>query len=165
MSSSAKVPQYVQDLIDFYSPPSEGAGVAIFYEVTSPGVDLEPVALRHYQNFLGQKWEQRLESWMRSWKRVYKPTRDVKPDFVAHMTVSAMLIGNDSLKWRQKFLKINYENYVQAYDVLNAGFDSPEVEDVRVYTIGEDEKIKGLLGISRRSSGEILTLAFWEEQG
>ncbi|MCW6034738.1 hypothetical protein K4A83_00395 [Spirulina subsalsa FACHB-351] len=162
MSSSAKVPQYFQDLIEFY-PQSEGAGVAIFYQVTPPGVDLEQVALHQYQTFLGQKWEQRSESWMRPWKRVYQRTRDVKANFVGEMTAATVLVGRHDQKWVLKLLRINSDDYVQAYTVLNAGFNCPEAEEFRVYSIGEDEEIQGLLGISRRRNGEILTLALWDD--
>lgn len=164
MPLSPDIPQYVRDLMDFYSPPRQDArGVAIFYEHIQPGSDLEAVARHHYRYFVGEQWERRPEAWMRPWKLIYRRARDIDPCFVAEITAAATLAGEKHQNLFPKFLKINPGDYVRAYTVLKAAFDSPEVEDFRVYSIGDGEVLEGLLAISPRRNGETVIFAFFDE--
>jgi len=59
-----------------YGQPSQaGFGSAVFDEIIEPGTDLEPIALRYYQHFVGKLWEQfDADAWMSTWKQVYART-------------------------------------------------------------------------------------------
>ncbi|MGC9524506.1 MAG: hypothetical protein ACP5D7_03095 [Limnospira sp.] len=165
MPLSPDIPQYAQDLMDFYSPPRQDArGVGIFYEQIQPEADLEKMARHHYQYFVGEQWDRHSDAWMRPWKLIYQRARDIDPCFVAEITAAATLAGEKHQNLFSKFLNINPDDYVQAYTVLQTAFDSPEVEDFRVYTIGDGEVVEGLLAISHRRNGETVIFAFLDKK-
>jgi hypothetical protein len=78
---------YYTDLVTLYGAPSQaGFGSAVFYELIEPGSDLESIALRYYQHFVGKLWEQYGESvWMSAWKQVYVRPNGMQPDIVAEL--------------------------------------------------------------------------------
>lgn len=77
----------VMGLQVIYGPPSQsGFGSAVFDELIEPGAALEPVALRYYQHFVGNLWEQYGETaWMSTWKQVYIRPDGIQPDIVAEL--------------------------------------------------------------------------------
>lgn len=169
MSLSPDIPQYARDLMDFYSPPRQDAwGVTIFYERIQPEADLEEVALRQYKYFVGESCEEsspRLIRWLREWKLIYQRTPDLEPNIRLELDAATSVAGLDYDDRIANMLDYDYDEVGPYREpaVLAAGFNSPEVKDFQIYTLGDGEVMEGLLTIARRRNGETLTLAFLDD--
>ena len=80
-------PAYVLALEKAYGPPSqEGFGGAVFFEELKEDTDLEEVAKKYYQYFVGELWERWGEdAWMSPWKEVYARKADAKHDIAKEL--------------------------------------------------------------------------------
>ena len=67
-------PAYVADLEAAYGEPSqEGFGSAVFFDQMQQDDDLEEVAKKYYQYFVGKNWDEWGEEvWMSPWKEGYR---------------------------------------------------------------------------------------------
>jgi hypothetical protein len=122
---------YVRALEKSYVPPNqEGFGGAVFFEVVKLDDDLEDLAQKYYQYFVGDLWERWGEdTWMGPWKEVCVRDGDAKHDIVkelqgiedpdAHISVPLILEVA--------------ENVEAAREVLSTAYDAPEVNELRVY--------------------------------
>ncbi|WP_017303670.1 hypothetical protein [Spirulina subsalsa] len=165
MSLSPKIPPYAQDLMNFYSPPNQdGWGVVVFYEQTPPDGDLEALALAQYQYFVGGSHLEFMR-WKPQWKLIYERTPDCEPNIRQELNAATWVAGLDYEDRIANQLNYDYdsEENVYAPKVLAVGFNSPQAQDFRVYTLGDGEVMEGLLAISRRRNGETLTLAFLKD--
>ncbi len=140
-----------------YGAPSQaGFGSAVFYDVIKSGEDLEPIALRYYQHFVGDLWERFGESaWMSVWKQVYARSGGVKPDIVAELKAIA---DRDVAQFVPILLLAETENGDKAQQALAVAYDDLLVTDLRAYTIGDGAAMSGLLLGGCRTTGETTIL-------
>ncbi|MEX0270535.1 hypothetical protein AB3R30_15435 [Leptolyngbyaceae cyanobacterium UHCC 1019] len=77
MTPSTSLPSAVTALMTLYGTPGQaGFGSAVFYDVIKPGADLEPIAVRYYQHFVGDLWERFGKSaWMRTGRNYFVITQ------------------------------------------------------------------------------------------
>ncbi|MFB2836113.1 hypothetical protein [Floridanema evergladense] len=127
-----------------YGQPSQaGFGSAVFDEIIEPGTDLEPIALRYYQHFVGKLWEQfGADAWMSTWKQVYARTGGVTPDIVAELRAIA---DPAAAQFVPVLLLADTDDRTKAEQALAAVFDNSQVSDLRVYAIGDGAALSGLL--------------------
>lgn len=148
--SSSDQPQSkaVKILQAIYGQPSQaGFGSAVFYERIEPGSDLEPIALRYYQYFVGELWEHYGESaWMSTWKLVYGRPTGIQPNIVAELRA----IAPPDVHYVPILLLEETDDQARAQQALAAVFDDPQVTDVSVYAIGDGAALSGLLAAGYR---------------
>lgn len=140
-----------------YGQPSQaGFGSAVFDERIEPGTDLESVALRYYQHFVGKLWEQfGADAWMSAWKQVYVRPQGMQPDIVSELKA----IATTEVASFVPLLLLNHtEQSEKAQKTLSTVYDDPEVAELRVYTIGDGGTMSGLLIIGHRTTGEAIIL-------
>ncbi|EKQ68007.1 hypothetical protein OsccyDRAFT_3546 [Leptolyngbyaceae cyanobacterium JSC-12] len=137
-------PLYYTDLMTLYGAPSQaGFGSAVFYDVIKPGADLEPIALRYYQHFVGDRWERFGESaWMSVWRQVYARSSGVKPDIVAELKA---IVDPAAVQYVPVLLLADTDDHAKAQQVLAAVFDNPRMTNLSVYAIGDGAAMSGLL--------------------
>ena len=134
----------VNTLQAVYGQPSQaGFGSAVFHEVIEPGSDLESLALRFYQYFVGKLWDQYGETaWMSSWKQVYVRPEGMQPDIVAELrAIADPTVANHV----PILLLADTDDYAKAQQALAAVFDDSQVTDLQVYAIGDGAAMSGLL--------------------
>ncbi|GAB4378952.1 MAG: hypothetical protein Kow00121_31880 [Elainellaceae cyanobacterium] len=143
-SSDQPQPEAVTILQAIYGQPSQARfGSAVFYERIEPGSDLETIALRYYQHFVGNLWEQYGESaWMSTWKQVYVRPDGMQPDIVAELGAIADPVV---AQYVPILLLTQIEDYASAQKALAAVFNHPQVTKLRVYAIGDGAAMSGLL--------------------
>jgi hypothetical protein len=140
-----------------YGRPSQaGFGSAVFDEQSELGTDLESVALRYYQHFVGKLWEQfGVKTWMNAWRQVYVRPQGIQPDIVAELRG----IGDrDAAQFVPILLLDETEDRIQAQKALATVYDDPQVTDLSVYTIGDGAVMSGLLLLGRQTPGKITIL-------
>lgn len=151
-------PDYVSDLQAMYGAPSEeGFGSAVFFEVMDEDGDLEELAKKYYEHFVGHLWEEWGEdAWMGPWKEVY--VREVD---TAHDTEKELKgIEDRSVKQSIPMILEYIENADEAVKALAVAYDAPEVADFRVYAIGDGEAMSGVILAGKRENGEAVFLVF-----
>ncbi|MEZ4518143.1 MAG: hypothetical protein R3C44_15425 [Chloroflexota bacterium] len=156
--SEEKKPDYVVDLEAAYGPPSEeGFGSAVFLETVSKDGDLEGLARKYYEHFVGDKWQEwGEETWMAPWKEVYARKAGTKHNVVKELKG----IDDDSAAISIPMFLEGNENADAAVEALAAAYDDPAVTDFRVYTIGDGEAMSGVLLAGERENGEATFLVF-----
>ncbi len=156
MNSSPPLPYYT-DLFTLYGAPSQaGFGSAVFYDQTEPGSALEPVALYYYQHFVGPLWEQfGADVWMSAWKQVYGRPTGMQPDIVAELKAIA---DQKAAQYVPILLLTETDEQARAQQALAKVFNHPQVNDLRVYAIGDGAALSGLLLAGCRIPGEITIL-------
>jgi hypothetical protein len=165
MSLLPQIPQYAVDLVEIYGPPQRKPwGTAVFYEQVEPGTDLEQVALRHYEYFVTDSIGD-LEDWLQPWQLIYQRPADCQPNFFQDLRHAAV-----SLDYEDRLandLAITFypdgESLAEANadkaPVLSAAFEAPEVNDFRIYSIGDGEVLEGIFMIAGRDNGEVVMFA------
>ena len=143
MNSSPSPPDHT-DLVKLYGAPSQaGFGSAVFTELIEPGTNLESIALRYYQYFVGELWEQYGESaWMSSWKQIYVRPDGIQPDIVAELKAIADPVAANHVPI---LLLDETDDYAKAQQALAAVFNDPQVTNLNVYAIGDGAAMSGLL--------------------
>ncbi|QQE64293.1 hypothetical protein GFS31_09730 [Leptolyngbya sp. BL0902] len=182
MSLPSSLPQYVLDLVEIYGPPKQRAwGTAVFYDRLEPenasaGEDgledgLETVALRQYQYFANAADWSTKPHWRNTWQCIYQRPVGVPADFFRDLRDATRAGGvdyDDHLLDRLE-IAIVFDDQTDSRSVqpnprtaavLSAAFDAPEVQDFRVYRIGDSEVLQGLWMAARRGNGEVVMLAF-----
>jgi hypothetical protein len=151
------LPADVTALMVVYGAPSQaGFGSAVFYEVIEPGATLEAVALRYYQHFVGELWEQfGADAWMRPWKQVYTRTGGVTPDIVSELRAIADPVA---AQFVPILLLADSDEPAQAQQALAAVFNDPQITDLSVYAIGDGAAMSGLLLAGSRTTHETTLL-------
>jgi hypothetical protein len=150
-------PAAVTVLQEIYGPPSQaGFGSAVFDEQIQPGTDLEAIALRYYQHFVGNLWEHYGESeWMSTWKQAYVRPNGMQPDIVAELRAIADPLA---ARYVPILLLSETEDYARAQQALASVFDDPQMTDLRVYAIGDGAAMSGLLLVGCHITGETTIL-------
>jgi hypothetical protein len=143
MNSSLPPPDYT-DLVKLYGAPSQaGFGSAVFNELIEPGTNLESIALRYYQYFVGELWEQYGESaWMSPWKQIYVRPDGMQPDIVAELRAIADPLAANYVPI---LLLDETDDHARAQQALAAVFDDPQVTNLSIYAIGDGAAMSGLL--------------------
>ncbi|PSB26065.1 hypothetical protein [Stenomitos frigidus] len=144
-------------LRSIYGAPSQaGFGSAVFDDAIEPGTDLEPIALRYYQHFVGKLWEQYGESaWMSAWQQVYVRPDGLQPDIVAELRA----IGDRAAaQFVPILLLVETDDATKAQQALAEVYDDPQTTDLRVYTVGDGAAMSGLLLLGRQTTGETIIL-------
>ena len=159
MSTSSQPPKYVSDLMELYgSSYGEFLGSGVFYNTLEPEVDLEQVAFEHLRKFVGPRYfEPNEDSWRRGWELLYRRPEGEPGNIVKEFEAVYDILE----RVLERFLNPLKENdYQTAPPKLAIAFDTPEVTDLRIYQIHDEDIINGRLIISRRDNGETTTLIF-----
>jgi hypothetical protein len=115
----------------------------VFDEIIEPGKNLEAIALRYYQHFVGKLWEQYGESaWMSTWKQVYVRPTGMQPDIVAELKAIA---ERSAAQYIPMLLLSETDDQARAQQALASVFNDPQVTDLSVYAIGDGAALSGLL--------------------
>jgi hypothetical protein len=147
----------VIDLQSIYGVPSQaGFGSAVFGDVIKPETDLEAVARRYYQHFVGKLWEKYGSSaWMSPWNQVYARPDGNQPDVVAELN---MIPDPVASQYMPILLLSETDDRESAQQALAAVFNDPEITELKVFSIGDGAAMSGLLLAGRRSTGEATIL-------
>ena len=145
-------PDYVLALEKAYGPPNqEGFGGAVFFEQVEEDSDLEELARKYYQYFVGGKWEEwGEETWMFSWKEVYARKSGELQDIVKEVAGIDDVAASSSVPLLTEII----EDPDAAKKALAGAYDDPQVADLRMFTIGDGEAMSGLLVAGQRENGE-----------
>ncbi|MDT9297307.1 MAG: hypothetical protein P5700_20020 [Arthrospira platensis PCC 7345] len=159
MSTSPQPPKYVSDLMELYgSSYGQLLDSGVFYDILEPEVDLEKVAFDHLRKFVGPKFFEPNElGWRRGWQLLYR-----RPEGEPGNIVKEFEDVYDILeRVLERFLNpLGGNDYETAPLKLAIAFDSPEVTDLRIYQVHDEDILNGRLIISRRANGETTTLIF-----
>jgi hypothetical protein len=144
-------------LQSIYGAPSQaGFGSAVFDEQIEPGKDLDAIARRYYQHFVGPLWEQYGEAaWMGAWKQVYSRPTGLQPDIVAELRA---IDGPAAANYIPILLLDETDEQDRAQQALATVFNHPQVTDLRVYVIGDGAAMSGLLLAAYRANGAVTIL-------
>lgn len=150
---SSQFPEPIIDLIDLYGAPSQaGFGSAVFYESTQPDADLDQIALRYYQYFVGDLWERFGEAaWMSAWKPLYTRPSDAKSGIVAELKAIA---APEIASIVPLFLH-SEDSQEQTQKALSAAFDAPDITHLTIYAIGDGGAMSGVLVAGRSQTGDV----------
>ncbi|MBW4529685.1 MAG: hypothetical protein KME02_03245 [Aphanothece saxicola GSE-SYN-MK-01-06B] len=140
-----------------YGVPSQaGFGSAVFEDQLKPDKDLEFLARQYYQHFVGELWEKYGEAaWMSTWKLVYARSPGLQPNIVAELKAIA---DPQAIQFMPFLLLTDTDDRSKAQQALEAVFNHPQITDLRVYAIGDDAAMPGLLVAGNRSTGETTIL-------
>lgn len=144
-------------LQSIYGAPSQaGFGSAVFDERIEPGTDLDAIARRYYQHFVGPLWEQYGEAaWMSTWKQVYGRPTGIQPDVVAELRA---IDDPTAANYIPILLLDETDEQDRAQQALATVFNHPQVTDLRVYAIGDGAAMSGLLLAGCRTTSETTIL-------
>ena len=150
VAASPATPDYVRALEKAYGAPSQAAfGSAVFYEAQAEG-DLTRAALGHYKHFVGKLWEQYGEAaWMGPWQEVYAR----KPGTEANVVAELRAISDTAAKLSVSMILDVVEGPEAARAALATAFDAAEVDEFRVFNIGDGGAMSGLVIAGRRGAG------------
>jgi hypothetical protein len=151
------MPPFLTDLINIYSSPSQaGFGSAVFYEKIEETADLDSIALKYYQYFLGDLWNRFGEAaWLSTWKQVYARQTGKTSQIVSELKAIA---APEVASFVPLLLLNETEQGEKAEKILSTVYDAPNIAELRVYTIGDGEAMSGLLIIGYRTTGEAIIL-------
>ena len=158
---SSEPPQPLSEAVTvlqaLYGLPSQtGFGSAVFDELIEPGTDVEAIARRYYQHFVGKLWEQYGEAaWMNPWKQVYGRPTGIQPDIVAELQG---ISDRAAAQFVPILLLSETDDQARAAQALATVFNHPQVTDLRVYAIGDGAAMSGLLLTGCRTTGETTIL-------
>ncbi len=157
MTISPQLPQYVSDLIALYGQDYGNLlGSAVFYDILDPDADLEQVALRRQRDLIGPEWfDPKQEDWLGGWLLLYRRLLQQIGDIVKEF--------EDVYDIYEKILEdfldpLNCGDHSIACQKLAIAFDDPDVTDLRIYEMHDQDILTGRLVIGRRSNGETTTL-------
>lgn len=142
-------PDYVNALEAIYGPPSqEGFGGAIFHERGLPEIyGLPAAALETYRTFMGELWERFGEDmWMSAWREVYVRESGAQADIVNELQAI-----DDRQAQGSVILVLGAGDSETTRAALAEAFDSAEVTELRVFNIGDNGAMSGLLVAGRRA--------------
>jgi hypothetical protein len=159
MSTSSQPPKYVSDLMELYGHSSgKLLGSGVFYDILEPEVDLEQVALCHHREFVGPKFfEPKKEGWLRGWKLLYRRPQGQLGNIVQEFEAVYDILEK---VWEQFLNPLRGNDYQTAPQKLAIAFDNPDVTDLRIYQLHDEDILNGRLIMSRRVNGETTTLIF-----
>ena len=145
-------PDYVLALEKAYGPPSQkGFGGAVFFEQAEEDSDLQQLATKYYQYFVGELWERwGAEAWMSPWKEVYAREEGVKHDIVKELQG---LDDRDAVNSVPLILEV-MDDAQAAKKALAEAYNDLQVADLRVYNVGDGEAMSGLIVAGLRQNGE-----------
>jgi len=152
-------PDYVTALEAAYGAPSrEAFGSAVFFARSKSADDLEKMALEKYRYFVGDLWERYGEAaWLGTWKKVYVRGAGAKHDIVAELRG----IKDPDAAISVPMILDNFEGAGQAGSALSAAYDTPAVNDLQVFNLGDGGAMSGLLIAGRQDgNGELIFLVF-----
>ncbi len=151
-------PGYILALEAVYGSPSQAAfGSAVFFDSVQASEDLEKAARKYYRHFIGSKWNEWGEDvCMTPWQEVYVR----KPDGGHDVVKELRNIDDITVSMSVPMLLEGVDNVETAVQVLATAYNSPEVTDFRVYTIGDGEAMSGLLLAGRREDCKAIFLVF-----
>ena len=119
--------------------------------------DLEELAKKYYQYFVGELWERWGEdAWMGPWKEVYAHKTAAKHEVVIELNG---IEDRDAANSVPMILDV-VEDAEAAREALASAYDDADVVDLRVYNIGDGEAMSGLIVAGRRENGEATFLVF-----
>jgi len=154
----SKKPEYILQMEAIYGPPSQsGFGSAVFSEIVEKSEPLERSAKQIYKYFVGEIWDRFGEdAWLSGWKQVYNRQMGTEHDIVAELnrikdpdaSLSVLMIL-DALE-EPDFGKF----------ALSEVFDANNVNELKVYNLGDGGAMSGLLIASRRSNNQATFLVF-----
>lgn len=153
MTVSSSIPHYVQDLIALYGLNKDSLlDTAVFYEKVEPNTDLEQVALRYYQKFIGSAWHQ---EWLAGWDCLY-----TRPAGQPGDVINEFKAVNDTLESVLDILlnPLNNDDYDTAPQKLAVAYNAPEVMDFRIYKIADNDIMEGRFILGYRGNGETTIL-------
>ncbi len=148
----------VKNLQAIYGLPSQaGFGSAVFLQQVEPTDDLETVALQYYRYFMGNQWDESGEAvWMSSWKQVYLRQAGDRHDIVTELRS----IKNSTVTSSVEMLLDSINDAQQGQKALSEVYDSADVKELAVYTLGDGAALSGLMIAGRNSTGEATFLVF-----
>ena len=151
-------PVYVAALEAAYGEPSqEGFGSAVFFEQMQQDDDLEEMAKKYYQYFVGKNWDEWGEEvWMSPWKEIYRRPQKSKHNIEEELRE----IEDFDTQLQVGMILDDIENADAAKAALSEVYDPEEVVDLRAYNIGDGEAMSGLLLAGLRDNGEATFLVF-----
>lgn len=143
----------MNDLIALYGAPSQaGFGSAGFYESTQPDADLDQIALRYYQYFIGDLWEQFGEAaWMSAWKPLYTRPLDTKSGIVVELKA----IATPEIVSLVPLFLHSEDSQEQTQKALSAVFDASDIRNLTIYAIGDGEAMSGVLVAGGSQMGDV----------
>lgn len=149
-------PAYLERLETVFGPPSKAAwGSAVFFDIGIDDNELSKSALRHYQEFVGDLWQQLGETaWKGGWTLV--STRRGPGDIVKELEQS----GNRAIQSSTEVLLRVPDSEADRISALSAAFDDPAVALLEVYAAGDGDAYSGLMVAGRRHNGEATFLVF-----
>ncbi|MDK3157424.1 hypothetical protein QPK87_12685 [Kamptonema cortianum] len=159
MTAFSHYPRYVSDLIALYDhSPRKLLGSGVFYDLLEPEANLEQVALRRQREFVGDKfYTPKEKDWLRGWHLLYR-----RPEGQAGNIVKEFESVYDICEkiWEKFLNPLGQNDSKTAPQELAIAFNDPQVTDLRIYQIHDQDILNGRLIISRRSNGETTTLIF-----
>lgn len=151
-------PEYVLKMEAAYGAPNQdGFGSAVFFDEIEPGESIEDAALEKYKYFLGDLWERFGEqAWLSQWKEVYSRQPKSEHNIVAELQDIPDRDVQNSVPMILSVVK----DSESARLALSNAYDDKNVVDLRVYNLGDDGAMSGLLIVGRRNNNGATFLVF-----
>jgi hypothetical protein len=149
----------VQRLEELFGKPSRNTLGASVFVSDSPVAckDLEAFAKSKYQHFVGDAWESiGPENWTATWELQYHRPEGVCGDILKELVD----LEDPATSLAASQLTENHDDAQGAALGLQGVFDSPEIQDVSIYRIGDTEAITGVLVAGILRTGNAIALVF-----
>jgi hypothetical protein len=149
----------VERLEELFGKPSENTlGAAVFLSDTDIESDqLEGFAKSKYQHFTGAAWESiGKENWTKPWELLYLRSTDASGAILNELRD----LQDFSTALAASQLTENHNDPTGAALGLQDVFDSPQIHDVSIYRIGDNEVITGVLVAGILCTGKAIALVF-----
>jgi hypothetical protein len=120
-----------------------GFGSAVFHEAVAATTPTDAFALKHYQAFLGPKWDAAASEspWMIAWRPVYQRQDDGKRDILTELAG----ISDHEAKTSVTLLTELIENADAGRQAISQAFNHEDVSKLFVFTVGDGEAMSGIM--------------------
>lgn len=148
-----------QRLEELFGKPSQNTlGASVFLsDSTVACKDLEAFAKSKYQHFVGDAWESiGPENWTAKWERQYHRPEGMCGDILKELRD----LEDPAASLAASQLTENHDDPQGAALGLQGVFDSPDIQDVSIYRIGDTDAITGVLVAGILRTGNAIALVF-----
>lgn len=132
-----------------------GFGSAVYQEPVDMSAQPDAIAIKHYREFLGPKWNaERAAAWMSTWKTVYARPKDSQGDILAELASISDPDAKQSVGLLTEFI----ENASAGQEAMAAVFNHGDIVDLSIHSIGDGEAMSGIMVTALFSGGHTCSL-------
>jgi hypothetical protein len=153
MTMADNISEAINKLISIFGKETDtGFGSAVFQTEGNGTESLDAVSLDHNLKFLGKKWAPESEgSWSDNWKECYRRPLNGSGDILTELRQVKEADAKQSIQLLTEFIDPKEDGQ----RALEGAFNSQDVQQLAVHTIGDVEAYSGAMISALYTSGKI----------